>query len=43
MRRGAMLAVVVGLLAVPAGFGVAALTGTGHGLLYAVLLASSSA
>jgi len=43
LRRGVMLAVVVGLLAVPAGFGIAALTGTGHGLLYAVLLASSSA
>ncbi|TCO60765.1 cation:proton antiporter [Actinocrispum wychmicini] len=41
--RGVLLAVVVGVLAVPAGLGVAALTGTGHGLLYAVLLASSSA
>lgn len=43
MRRGALLAGVVGALALPAGFGVAALTGTGHGPLYAVLLASSSA
>ncbi|MGW4529181.1 cation:proton antiporter [Amycolatopsis sp. NPDC004378] len=43
LRRGALLAAVVGVLAVPAGLGVAALTGTGHGLLYAVLLASSSA
>lgn len=43
LRRGALLAGFVGLLAVPAGFGIAALAGTGHGLLYAVLLASSSA
>ena len=42
-RRGSLLAVVVGVLAVPAGLGLAALIGTGHGLLYAVLLASSSA
>lgn len=42
-RKGSLLAVVVGVLAVPVGLGVAALTGTGHGLLYAVLLASSSA
>ncbi|WP_020658284.1 cation:proton antiporter [Amycolatopsis benzoatilytica] len=41
--RGALLAALVGVLAVPAGYGVAALVGTGHGLLYAVLLASSSA
>lgn len=41
--RGALLAAVVGVLSVPAGLGVAALVGTGHGLLYAVLLASSSA
>lgn len=41
--RGALLAAVVGILSVPAGLGVAALVGTGHGLLYAVLLASSSA
>jgi Kef-type K+ transport system membrane component KefB len=43
LRKGALLAVGVGVLALPAGFGVAALTGTGHALLYAVLLASSSA
>jgi Kef-type K+ transport system membrane component KefB len=43
LRRGALLAACVGALAVPAGFGIAALAGTGHGLLYAVLLASSSA
>jgi Kef-type K+ transport system membrane component KefB len=42
-RRGSLLALVVGVLAVPAGLGIAKLTGTGHGLLYAVLLASSSA
>ncbi|MGW4397848.1 cation:proton antiporter [Amycolatopsis nivea] len=41
--RGALLAALAGVLSVPAGFGVAALAGTGHGLLYAVLLASSSA
>jgi len=41
--KGALLAALVGVLAVPAGFGVAALVGTGHGLLYVVLLASSSA
>jgi Kef-type K+ transport system membrane component KefB len=41
--RGALLACLVGVLAVPVGLGVAALVGTGHGLLYAVLLASSSA
>ncbi|HJP78897.1 MAG TPA: cation:proton antiporter [Pseudonocardiaceae bacterium] len=43
LRKGALLAAGVGVLAVPAGFGVAALAGTGHALLYAVLLASSSA
>lgn len=47
LRRGARVwagrAVLVGVLAVPAGFGLAALFGTGHGALYAVLLASSSA
>ena len=43
LRRGSLLAVCVGVLSVPAGLGVAALIGTGHGLLYAVLLASSSA
>jgi Kef-type K+ transport system membrane component KefB len=43
LRKGALLAVGVGVLAVPAGFGVAALGGTGHALVYAVLLASSSA
>lgn len=43
LRKGALLAAGVGVLAVPAGFGVAALGGTGHALVYAVLLASSSA
>jgi Kef-type K+ transport system membrane component KefB len=43
LRRGSLLAGLVGVLSVPAGFGVAALVGTGHGLLYAVLVASSSA
>lgn len=43
LGRGAVLAAVTGALAVPAGLGVAAWTGTGHGWLYAVLLASSSA
>lgn len=41
--RGLLLAVGVGTVAVPVGFGVAALAGNGHGLLYAVVMASSSA
>lgn len=40
---GAARAAAVGLLAVPCGLGLAAAFGTGHGALYAVLLASSSA
>ena len=43
LGRGALLAAFTGALAVPAGLGVAALAGTGHGWLYAVLFASSSA
>jgi Kef-type K+ transport system membrane component KefB len=43
LRRGALLALLTGALAVGAGYGVAALFGTGHALLYAVLFASSSA
>jgi Kef-type K+ transport system membrane component KefB len=43
LGRGGVLAAFVGVLAVPAGFGVAALVGTGHAVLYAVLLASGSA
>lgn len=43
LARGAARAAAIGVLAVPAGLGVAALFHTGHGLLYAVLIASSSA
>lgn len=42
-RRGVVRAIAVGILAVPAGLLLAHLFGTGHGALYAVLLASSSA
>ncbi|MEP6980914.1 MAG: cation:proton antiporter [Nakamurella sp.] len=40
---GALRAGAVGLVGVPLGLGLAALSGTGHGALYAVLIASSSA
>ena len=43
LGRGTLLAVGTGVLAVPAGLAIAALAGNDHGLLYAVLLASSSA
>jgi Kef-type K+ transport system membrane component KefB len=43
LRSGALRAVAVGALAVPAGIGTAALFHTGHPSLYAVILASSSA
>ena len=43
LRGGAVLAVIVGLLAVPAGFVAAAVAGTAHVAIYAVLLASGSA
>ena len=43
LRSGLLRAAAVGVLAVPAGLALAALFGTGHGMLYAVLLASSSA
>jgi Kef-type K+ transport system membrane component KefB len=43
LRPGILRAAAVGALAVPAGLGIAALFGTGHGWLYAVLIASSSA
>ncbi|MET8427270.1 cation:proton antiporter [Nocardia sp. NPDC004860] len=43
LGRGALRAVLVGVLSVIAGQGIAAWFDTGHGLLYAVLLASSSA
>lgn len=43
LRRGAVAAAVVGLLAVPAGYGIAAAVGGGDGRVYALLLASGSA
>lgn len=43
LGAGAARAAVVGALAVPVGLGLAALFGTHNGLLYAVLIASSSA
>lgn len=43
LARGSLRAVGIGLLATPLGLGLASLFGTGHGALYAVLLASSSA
>src|SRR3954447_16538124 len=43
LGRGIALAAGTGLLAVPVGLAIASFAGTGHGLLYAVLLASSSA
>ncbi len=43
LGRGAARAVVVGVLAAVAGVGLSTLFGTGHGALYAVLIASSSA
>ncbi|RNI23232.1 cation:proton antiporter [Flexivirga caeni] len=41
--RGALRAVGCGVVAMPLGFGAAAVFGTGHGALYTVLIASSSA
>ncbi|HEY5058132.1 MAG TPA: cation:proton antiporter [Gaiellaceae bacterium] len=43
LRRGAVAAIVVGLLSVPAGIGIAAALGGGHAAIYALLLASGSA
>lgn len=43
LRTGGLLAAFVCLLAVPAGFAAAAIAGTGHAAVYAVLLASGSA
>lgn len=43
LRTGALRALLAGGLAVGAGLGVAALFGDGHGAIYAVLMASSSA
>lgn len=42
-RRGVVRALAIGVIAVPLGLGIAAWFATGHGLLYAVLIASSSA
>ena len=42
-RRGLLAAIVVAVLAVPAGAAVAAVTPNGHGAVYALLLASGSA
>jgi Kef-type K+ transport system membrane component KefB len=43
LRQGALLAAIVGALAVPAGLAAAALAGTAHAAVYAVVLASGSA
>lgn len=43
LRGGAVLAAIVGVLAVPAGFAAAAIAGTSHAAIYAVVLASGSA
>jgi Kef-type K+ transport system membrane component KefB len=43
LRDGAVLAAIVGVLAIPAGFAVAAIAGTSHAAIYAVVLASGSA
>jgi Kef-type K+ transport system membrane component KefB len=43
LRRGAAAAIVVGALSAPAGIGIAAVLGGGHGAIYALLLASGSA
>jgi Kef-type K+ transport system membrane component KefB len=43
LRAGARLAFVVALLAVPAGIAAAAIAGTAHAAVYAVVLASGSA
>jgi len=43
LRSGALLAAIVGVLAVPAGLAAAALAGTSHAAVYAVVLASGSA
>ena len=42
-RTGLLRALVIGVLSVPVGLGLAHVFGTGQGLLYAVLLTSSSA
>jgi Kef-type K+ transport system membrane component KefB len=43
LREGALLATIVGVLAIPAGLAAAALAGTSHAAVYAVVLASGSA
>lgn len=43
LRNGVLRAVGVGIVAAPLGWALAAWAGTGHGALYAVLIASSSA
>jgi Kef-type K+ transport system membrane component KefB len=43
LRGGAVLAAIVGVLAVPAGFAAATIAGTGHAAVFAVVLASGSA
>lgn len=43
LRTGVVAAAVAGLIAVPAGLGVAALTGSHHASVFALLLASGSA
>jgi Kef-type K+ transport system membrane component KefB len=43
LRGGAVLAAIVGVLAIPAGFAAAAIAGTSHAAIYAVVLASGSA
>ncbi len=43
LRGGAVLAAIVGVLAVPAGFAAATIAGTSHAAVYAVVLASGSA
>lgn len=42
LRSGTTLAVIVGVLAVPAGLAAAAIAGTSHAAIYAVVLASGS-
>jgi len=43
LRTGAVLAAIVGMLAAPAGLAAAAVAGTSHAAIYAVVLASGSA
>jgi Kef-type K+ transport system membrane component KefB len=43
LRSGAVLAVIVGVLAVPAGLAAAAVAGSSHAAVYAIVLASGSA